>query len=605
MGRVNCCFDDTIGVNEWVTVPDKLSFVFVNDSPECINFGAAFTMSLEDGVWSSHDPDDGSNEFFGAFAANVSCVADTGSGTAVMKCVWKVKGPNDAECGSEWTEAVDCANIDMAISDAMEGKCCGTSFTQTVSLFVSPGGVPNATPTPIAKPCENATPEECCDPEAYGAGPGGGPSGGPGGPGGPFGLGRSGGPLPRFSKDGPKGGGAGRKGFGGEGGIYGPPPTECCPEDEACSGGTCGVPSLSPYPVRYASGELAVIATDLQLEGYGMPWGHTRSFGSRMSVNENNGNGFNWQVMEWPYLVVDYDGNVAVLGQANAALWFDRDGDDFVSRFNTKETLVLDQAANVYRLTASNGTVTEFDQLTGLMEQQMSAGGQVILVTDLTDDGYNIAEVQRSYTAGSETITEKFNYTYVNTTGSSNITRVAATRKIGTGSWENIVRCNYTYYGFDAANGGYGDLETATTQGWDGSQWNDKGTSYYRYYKQLGGSSSSSSSSSGGIEPSPVHLLRYVLGPDEYRRLSDDPAVTDPLTASDVIVAQYAKMYFEFDSSRRVTKEVVFGGASTYEYAYAESTLTTATITGSGKPPKRGRMVLSSLCTPTMPVAPC
>ena len=83
---------------------------------------------------------------------------------------------------------------------------------------------------------------------------------------------------------------------------------------------------------------------------------------------------------------------------------------------------------------------------------------------------------------------------------------------------------------------------------------------------------SSSSSSSAGTEviPSP-HLLKYAVDPASYARLAADAQVSDPLTASEAKVAEYADYYFEYDSERRVTKESVRGGSMSYEFAYSES----------------------------------
>ena len=62
-------------------------------------------------------------------------------------------------------------------------------------------------------------------------------------------------------------------------------------------------PGASGGPIRYGTGEIVLSATDLSTGGFGFPWGHTRSFASRLSQPTNVGNGFNWQVQEWPYLV--------------------------------------------------------------------------------------------------------------------------------------------------------------------------------------------------------------------------------------------------------------------------------------------------------------
>src|ERR1043165_7071426 len=62
-------------------------------------------------------------------------------------------------------------------------------------------------------------------------------------------------------------------------------------------------PQVSGGPVRYASGEIVLSALDLKAKGFGFPWGHTRSFSNLLRVNTNFGNGYNWQVKEWTYLL--------------------------------------------------------------------------------------------------------------------------------------------------------------------------------------------------------------------------------------------------------------------------------------------------------------
>ena len=94
----------------------------------------------------------------------------------------------------------------------------------------------------------------------------------------------------------------------------------------------------------------------------------------------------------------------------------------------------------------------------------------------------------------------------------------------------------------------------------------------YRYWLPAGSGSSSSSSSGGAFTPfDRGHLLRYVVQPEAYARLAADPNVSNPLTASNALVAQYADFYYEYDHERRVTLEMVQGGSRTYEFEYAQS----------------------------------
>ena len=97
-----------------------------------------------------------------------------------------------------------------------------------------------------------------------------------------------------------------------------------------------------------------------------------------------------------------------------------------------------------------------------------------------------------------------------------------------------------------------------------GPRFIDIGEAHHR----VSSSSSSSSSSGSGI---PLHLLKFIVNPESYEKLANDPNVSDPLTTSDFYVAQYADHYFEYDSQRRVTKESVQGGSRTYSFSYSQS----------------------------------
>jgi len=314
---------------------------------------------------------------------------------------------------------------------------------------------------------------------------------------------------------------------------------------------------------------------DIGSDGYGVPWGHRRSFASRLSVNDTFGNGFNWQVEEWPYLVTDFDGNAVVQGRANTSFWFDKVGDDFVGKFDIKQTLVHDETARVYRFYNLDGSYIEFGDFTRMFQRHVDAAGNKVEVKAMHSNGYNFTKVERSYTSGGSTTTEQYLYDYTNPTGDDLLQRITLRRQVDGGAWTNIARAVYTYYGLNAEHGGEADLKTVTTQTWEDGQWEDTGTTMYRYYRESlspsSSSSSSSSSSGSGNSPAFVHLLKYVVNPEAYERLKADPNVTDPLTASDSKVAEYADFYFEYDAQRRVTKEMVNGGSQTYLFSYEES----------------------------------
>ncbi|OAI41010.1 hypothetical protein AYO40_00590 [Planctomycetaceae bacterium SCGC AG-212-D15] len=319
---------------------------------------------------------------------------------------------------------------------------------------------------------------------------------------------------------------------------------------------------------------------DLDAGGFGTPWGQSRSFSSRLSQSANVGSGFNWQPKETPYLVVQDSGTVVVMGQANHALWFDPSGNGYQPRYSIRETLQLDPVNNVYNLYHLDGSITQFNATTGVFVQHTDAAGNKIAVISYAANNFNATEVQRTYkdSSGNTTI-ESFLYSYVDATQAYPVLsgvllrrRVISSSSSSSSSsgspWTNVEQVLYTYYDGTTAFGNQNDLQTVERQMWENGAWVSLGKTLYRYWLVPGSSSSSSSSSSSG-NVSPGHLLKFVVNPNAYDRLN--AATGNPLTASDATVAQYADNYFEYDSSGRVTKEVVEGNTRTFLYSYTQS----------------------------------
>jgi hypothetical protein len=84
-------------------------------------------------------------------------------------------------------------------------------------------------------------------------------------------------------------------------------------------------PAASNHPIRYNNGELLYSATDLAVGGFGSPWGHTRFYSNRLDFSQDMGQGFNWLVEQWPYLVNDGDTIIMMKGQSER-VWFDESG---------------------------------------------------------------------------------------------------------------------------------------------------------------------------------------------------------------------------------------------------------------------------------------
>jgi RHS repeat-associated protein len=573
-------------------VPSKLNAAVQSFFPGCSNMNGSAPLNW-DGSSSKwvFEPPQGTNGY--KFA--LKCTGVDESGNPLLYLDWV---PNFSGCGGSneqlW-QSLSCAPLNGETFLNVPSVCCDNQQPgeDLVYLFVSAGPpVPVTFPRPVP-PCNPDI--QCCprtgggsgfdDPlgNGNGGGPGNNPGGPPPGPPGECDDFRCTSTSSRnnTSNSLPFGGGRGTSGGSGDTAErYG----KCCGD----SGGSCGtdycsLPGFSDAPVRYGTGELAYWVSDLKVEGYGLPWGHTRSFRSQLYTgsdsgihSETIGQGYNWQVKEWPFLVQGPYGmegteitQVVIQGESNSSFWFDKVDGEWVPRFNVKSTLEHDTDNNVYRLTDLNGNVTEFDDYTGMFYRRITPAGNTISVTEMSSNGSNFTAVERQYTENGTTTTEKFQYEYIDE-GDLLLSSVTLLRKVGAGSWQNISRAIYTYYGNDEAYGLEEDLKTATTQQWDGSTWQNTGTNYYRYYKTLStGSSSSSSSSSGG--DGFAHEIKYILGKEAYNKLAADPSVADPLTATDAQVAQYADIYYEFDSERRVTKEMIQGGSRTFTFNYEES----------------------------------
>ena len=279
------------------------------------------------------------------------------------------------DSGSE-SAGGSCDGLALLAVALVSPTCCtDPDPIGAVNMEISTGGgaPANAVPPVIPPPCYTVRPAQCCPrpgaPPGSPGFPGGGGNGGSGGGGGPT----------RKPGGGVWGGGGGSGGGGGGIPGAGPGKGKCCPPQGGgagggpgggpggggCGGFVCSPPVYSMYPVHYETGQLALSAVDIESAGFSVPWGHTRSFASRQSHNETLGNGFNWHVEQWPFLIALYDGRMVIQGRANSPLWFRQVNGGYVGEFFIKETLVHDAGANVYRLFELDGSYTEFSDSTG------------------------------------------------------------------------------------------------------------------------------------------------------------------------------------------------------------------------------------------------
>lgn len=341
-----------------------------------------------------------------------------------------------------------------------------------------------------------------------------------------------------------------------------------CTKKECCEGtGKCtittflvpaeqGCPPSTDGPIFYYNGQIKLTRTDVGSTGFGAVWGHSRSFNNRMSEDFDYGNGFNWQVEQWPYVVPEGGAALVIVRIEARSLWFDDvGGGTYVGRWGILDTLTI--SGDYYVVTAPDGTIENYYRLDGVahgghLASRVSPNGEAVT---LSYDAFDrIVEAERTYTVDGVTRSQAFTYTYGAGDHSERIASVTL-RLLDERGWSQTQRALYTYYDANDPNGLLGDLQSATRQlRREGIGWEDVGTDYYRYYK------------GGAGEPGFAHALKYVLSPEAYARLV--AAHGKAALAPDAVVATYADNYFEYDDQSRVVLETTAGGRETVTLAY-------------------------------------
>jgi len=82
--------------------------------------------------------------------------------------------------------------------------------------------------------------------------------------------------------------------------------------------------------VRLADGTVSVTDTDLASGGYGMPWGHTRTWTNRLGLAEKTPNGNGWTISQLPYLLQG-SSTIVEVASGRSGRYFDRTSADGVS----------------------------------------------------------------------------------------------------------------------------------------------------------------------------------------------------------------------------------------------------------------------------------
>jgi hypothetical protein len=340
------------------------------------------------------------------------------------------------------------------------------------------------------------------------------------------------------------------------------------------------------FPVRFREGlgvqlpratRLVTIAeTDLQSDGFGFPWGQTRSWTNGPGYATGSDNGSGWVDTYTPHLM-QADGStnqtVIFLANGNTAYFFDQQSNgNYQSRLKDGTLLSYNSTADTFTLIDTSGDTIVLNGFgssrplaqRGELASFTSPGGVTMAVTSYTTSG-QIQEMQRKETSNGTTTIESWLYNYVS--GGANaglLSSVTLRTQVNGGSWTTVRQAQYTYYdGTQQYGGSAGDLMTASVL--DGSN-NVLETSYYRYY---------TSGQTNGY----THGLKYVFNPDSYERLTAANPGVNPSTLTDAQVAPFADNYFQYDSQQRVSLEttagdgdsMTAGGLGTYQFSYIAS----------------------------------
>jgi hypothetical protein len=103
------------------------------------------------------------------------------------------------------------------------------------------------------------------------------------------------------------------------------------------------------------------VGYDLASSGFGVPWGHTRSYSNQLTRQTGGANGNSWVVAQWPYVEQAGPTTMCVMvGTINEAVWFDLVGLSYVPRFGVKAQLVHDSANQQFVYTDQRGLTTKF-----------------------------------------------------------------------------------------------------------------------------------------------------------------------------------------------------------------------------------------------------
>jgi len=314
----------------------------------------------------------------------------------------------------------------------------------------------------------------------------------------------------------------------------------------------------SPAPIRYATGQMELFETDLASAGFGMPWGHQRSYGNRNSASGAGINGAGWRVRQLGYLQFQNGlsgSRIGVVLGSSAVLWYQPDGSGgWEAVFTSRVRLSQNPVEREYCLTRTDGKRWVFHDNSSFIPSGLHGKLEAILdpfghrYTATYDGAFRLESMAFTNADGGETST--YDYQYFQAGQNAGLLYSVILRVNGV----PVREAQYEYYvsndGF-VSFGSPHDLKRVSIGEYDAASegWRLISQRYYRYY------------TSGT-----VHGLKVVVDPQGCVRMA--ALGIDVETASDTEIAKYSAHTFEYDAQRRVTKETIRGGTEVYTFTY-------------------------------------
>lgn len=322
-----------------------------------------------------------------------------------------------------------------------------------------------------------------------------------------------------------------------------------------------GGPQDTADPVRYADGALIMYEDDLSV-GTGDSAGFIRSY-SNLIGHDNSELGASWTISSLPRIVrrddiymvrtgahrlVAYQlmPSPAVAATSGVPLLFSsvRNARESLNE-NASGNLVFADPRGVTRVFHGFGATVPV-RLQGRLMRIYTNGGMP------TSNIYDANGVSQQITR--MTTDAAFNEVIVFEYNASGLMSAAERRRVANVGGAVTVVCR-AEYGFDDVTN---QLRSVVVKGTAGEELR---RFHYRYY----------TTTEPGSAPG---MLRNAVGPRTYARMQQ--VSIDPETASDAVIGQWADKSFQYDSSRRVTQQILrtpdVDGSGTFTYSYTPRT---------------------------------